>query len=310
MNYIIYDLEYNQINTENSRLSKTMKINRPWNFIFEIIQIGAIKLDENLKYVSNFKMYVKPKFLPKIDKHVLELMQVDENYIKLNGLPFNKVFKEFIHFIGEEKTTLITWSNNDLPILRSNISAWKISYSLKKHINIDLQKVVMNKHNLSKQISLKKVLDMYNISNNNCKLHDAYTDASLTKEIFKKIGIEEINEFNYDVNFRIKKKIKLKNNSLFLNEISKVPHCNICGRFIKTQGKTQFYLIRGNIQMNKICYCESCRVYLFKKYLFDTKLCKLKIQDAPVHKNNIVGLKNKMKEITRLKEIEKSQLLK
>ena len=49
MNFIIFDLEWN--NAYNYKLKRGMN---------EIIEIGAVKLDENLDVVDTFKQLIKP----------------------------------------------------------------------------------------------------------------------------------------------------------------------------------------------------------------------------------------------------------
>ena len=50
MNYIIFDLEYNQQHPDDINPSETIKL----PLLFEIIQIGAIKLTKDLKAISVF----------------------------------------------------------------------------------------------------------------------------------------------------------------------------------------------------------------------------------------------------------------
>lgn len=54
MNYIVLDLEWNQP-VSNRRIVKT-----PIRLAGEIIQIGAVKLDENLKTIDTFEVMVAP----------------------------------------------------------------------------------------------------------------------------------------------------------------------------------------------------------------------------------------------------------
>jgi len=53
MNYIVYDLELN---------SKPFKSSIP----NEIIEIGAIKLNENLQEIGMFSSFIKPKYFKKL----------------------------------------------------------------------------------------------------------------------------------------------------------------------------------------------------------------------------------------------------
>ena len=54
MKYIIFDLEFNQSSNKEEKLDELP---------FEIIQIGALKLDENLEVISIFNELVKKSLL-------------------------------------------------------------------------------------------------------------------------------------------------------------------------------------------------------------------------------------------------------
>lgn len=51
MNYIILDLEWNQCPSGKKNENKDLK--------FEIIEIGAVKVDDNRQYVSEFSSYLR-----------------------------------------------------------------------------------------------------------------------------------------------------------------------------------------------------------------------------------------------------------
>ena len=54
MNVIVMDLEWNQ----NSVGKRDRDSNKP---IFEIIEIGAVKLDENYEIIDKFSQLIKPQ---------------------------------------------------------------------------------------------------------------------------------------------------------------------------------------------------------------------------------------------------------
>jgi inhibitor of KinA sporulation pathway (predicted exonuclease) len=305
----VFDLEYNQPSPLNKRLSITMETERPKYLKFEILQIGAIKLNDNLKYVSNFKMYVKPKFMPTISKHVLEILNVKERYIKINGLYFDKVFNEFRSFIGQdEDCTFVTWSSNDLDVLRSNLDAWNIEFETSKYKHIDLQEIIMKKQGLELHPSLEKIANEYEINYN--LIHDAYADASITKQLFQKIGICESKPYNDNIIFKLNKKMKKHSNEILISETKKTPHCNNCGKFIKTNIKTNLYATRRKdaLYMKKLCYCDKCKSYLFKNYQYDFTTKTLYIKDNMIREENQLKLNRAKEKLEFIKQIENIQL--
>jgi inhibitor of KinA sporulation pathway (predicted exonuclease) len=283
-----------------------METGRPSYLKCEILQIGAIKVDENLKYVSNFKMYVRPKFLPTINKHVLEILNVKERYIKTNGLYFDRVFDVFKNFIGQDNCTFVTWSNNDIEILRSNLDAWNIEFDTSKYRHIDLQEIIMKKQQLEKRPSLEKIANEYEINYN--LLHDAYADASVTKQLFQKIGICESKPYVDNINFNLNRKIRKHYNDILISEVKKTPHCNNCGKFIKSNIMTTFYTSRSKdaLYMKKMCYCNKCELYLFKDYKYDFDTSTLYITDNIISNNN--DLNKAKEELDFIKNIENIQL--
>ena len=58
MNYIVLDFEWNQPLTEQDTITD------PFPFDSEIIEIGAVKLDENFAAVGEFKTLIRPQFYP------------------------------------------------------------------------------------------------------------------------------------------------------------------------------------------------------------------------------------------------------
>ena len=54
MNYIVFDLEFNQPS------SKEELILKPFPFYFEVVQIGAVKMDEKYEIEETIDIQVKP----------------------------------------------------------------------------------------------------------------------------------------------------------------------------------------------------------------------------------------------------------
>ena len=69
MKHIVIDLEMNKI----ARSSEARKICKS-----EIIEIGAVMLDENLQEIGNFRTYVKPEYNDKIAAEIRNLTGITE----------------------------------------------------------------------------------------------------------------------------------------------------------------------------------------------------------------------------------------
>ena len=70
MNYIVLDFEWNQPLTEQDTITD------PFPFDSEIIEIGAVKLDETFAAVGEFKTLIRPQFYPHMNGAVVRLTKI------------------------------------------------------------------------------------------------------------------------------------------------------------------------------------------------------------------------------------------
>ena len=68
--YIVLDLEWNQ------PMPGQETITQPFRFDSEIIEIGALKLNNRFEEVSEFKSLVRPVFYPAMNGHVVQLTKI------------------------------------------------------------------------------------------------------------------------------------------------------------------------------------------------------------------------------------------
>lgn len=109
---IVMDLEWNYGTTEQSApAEKSLK--------FEIIQIGAAKVDAQGKILKTFDRLVGPSVYPKMASHVEKLTGITEQ--RLSGAQkFPTVWKAFCDWSGGEQQ-IIFWGNCDGAVLLSNL---------------------------------------------------------------------------------------------------------------------------------------------------------------------------------------------
>lgn len=102
--FVIVDLEATCY--DNSRKDEIA----PLGFVNEIIEIGAVKLDENGIEIDRFESFAKPKLFPTISKFCTELTTITQEDID-NAEPLSVVLENFIDWC--DGTTLISWGNYD-----------------------------------------------------------------------------------------------------------------------------------------------------------------------------------------------------
>ena len=66
----------------------------------EIIQIGAIKVNENFKIEKKLNIYVKPVFNPVLSEYIKDLTGLRQSLIDKKGVEFKIAFKSLIKLIG------------------------------------------------------------------------------------------------------------------------------------------------------------------------------------------------------------------
>src|SRR5699024_3321457 len=93
--HIVIDLEFNQsYNTKKGDKSETVA-----ECPFEIIQIGAVKLDENLDIKDQFTVLIKPQIYPKINPIVERITGITDEILD-SCVNFEEAFRLFAKFAG------------------------------------------------------------------------------------------------------------------------------------------------------------------------------------------------------------------
>lgn len=111
MNYIVFDLEWNQCPYGKNREVKTLP--------FEIIEIGAIKLNKDREYVDRFHKIIKPVVYPKLHFRTKEIVHLDQDALEKGAL-FPDALREFLSWAGPE-SQFCTWGTIDLVELQRNM---------------------------------------------------------------------------------------------------------------------------------------------------------------------------------------------
>lgn len=108
MKYVVVDLEMNPVDRQFRDVRR--KLNE------EVIEFGAVRLDENFQQEAEFQCYVEPEYGP-IKKHITNLTGITQAMVA--GHPhYQKSFSDFVHWVGEEDTKIYSWSTSDIKQLK------------------------------------------------------------------------------------------------------------------------------------------------------------------------------------------------
>lgn len=186
MNYIVLNLEWNQ------PLSKSRMVRRPIALGGEIIQIGAVKLDENLEQIDEFDQMVKPVHYTKMNKYVKELTKITDEDLE-TGISFEEAMENFKEWCGEE-CLFLTWGSGDVSMIRDNCIVYGLDYQwLPQWVDAQLMfdDLLMME---GRQFSLDYAVYYLKIKGNNG--HNALNDAIDTAAVIRSMdeALEWISE--------------------------------------------------------------------------------------------------------------------
>lgn len=192
MNYMVFDLEFNQVFNFGKEKPRPSNPRCP----FEIIHIGAVKLDKNLNEAGTFDRLVKPRIYNRIHPYVKRITGITKQDLAA-GKPFKSVYKELTEFISDVNV-LCVWGTSDIKELLRNIEYHNLDTSLVPKKYIDVQHYTSNhlKHPKGTSISLGSAVEAFGIPAKH-KFHNAFNDAFYTAEVFKKIDVRQIKPETY-----------------------------------------------------------------------------------------------------------------
>ncbi|KUO76299.1 MAG: DNA polymerase III [Desulfosporosinus sp. BRH_c37] len=197
MSFIIFDLEFNH---DGASLQNFDRKRSPYPF--EIIQIGAIKLDLEFNTVGTFNRYVKPTFYTRINPFVTELTGITLEQL-LTEEPFPEIYKVYTTFINESDSIFCTWGMSDITELFRNVEDHQLSHRFLPKRVINLQPYVSRHFDLSQKnlLRLQHAVELLHIPITYA-FHNALHDAFYTAEIFKKLYNSSIQPKPFDPSHR------------------------------------------------------------------------------------------------------------
>ena len=111
MRYIVFDLEWNQCPSGKS--------DEVVELPFEIFEIGAVKLDDDMQRIDSFSCYVKPKVYKELHYIAKGLTHVTEELLE-DGRDFGAAVKDFLDWCSADgEYRMCTWGTSDLVELAS-----------------------------------------------------------------------------------------------------------------------------------------------------------------------------------------------
>lgn len=184
MPYIVIDLEWNQAMSSKSSVFNHL----PIHLRGEIIQIGAVKLNDDFTPGEEFQCDVRPVWFRKMHYKVKKLTGFDNDRLA-HGLPFAEAMEKFTDWCGPD-CTFMTWGYDDRGIMEQNLIIHDLEIDwLGQWINLQL---IYNRQTDGdkNQKSLETAMEHFEIEQTRTA-HDALGDAYNTALVCSKLDMAD-----------------------------------------------------------------------------------------------------------------------
>ncbi|MDO5540515.1 MAG: 3'-5' exonuclease [Eubacteriales bacterium] len=179
MNYIVFDLEWNQCPDGKAAEQPDLP--------FEILEIGAIKLNTEKKELSRFHEYVRPSVYQRLHTKTKEILHINQHILQ-DADTFPAVFERFSKWCGEDYI-FCTWGPLDLLELQRNMRYYHLPLQFPLPLKFcDIQKIfsIVFEDGKSRRC-LEYAVDFLSIPKD-ISFHEAFSDAFYTACVMKKIN--------------------------------------------------------------------------------------------------------------------------
>lgn len=178
MKYIILDMEWDSAYFPQKK-----------SFINQIIQIGAVKLNDSFDIIDTFEVTVKSSISKRVTGRFSRLTGITSDMMRA-GIPLKEAVERYNEWVGSDTVTM-TWSNSDLYSIIENEQNLLdgIKFRLEKYL--DLQSFVQNEmrilgFEITSQISLSNAAEMLKVTTEGIDFHTAKDDSLVCASLLKK----------------------------------------------------------------------------------------------------------------------------
>ena len=183
MPYIVLDLEWNQAMSAKSSVFNHL----PIHLRGEIIQIGAVKLNDDFTPGEEFQCDVSPVWFKKMHYKVKKLTGFDNDRLA-HGLPFPQALEQFLAWCGPD-CTFMTWGYDDSGIMEQNCIIHDLDIDwMGQWINLQLVYNMLTEDEDRNQKSLETAMEHFGIEQTRVA-HDALGDAYNTALVCSRLDL-------------------------------------------------------------------------------------------------------------------------
>lgn len=189
MNYIVFDLEWNQ--------NPGGKEGTVVGFPFEIIEIGAVKLNDKLEQIDSFHQLIRPQVYKKLHYKILEVTHMDMEMLKQEGRPFPEAIRDFSDWCGNfsQDVRFCTWGSMDLTELQRNMDFYYLDNPFPMpFLYYDIQKLYKLLEEGDSVLSLDQAVEAMGLQEER-PFHQALDDAYYTSKVMAHMEFDKVKEY-------------------------------------------------------------------------------------------------------------------
>ena len=184
MNLVVLDLEWNQAMSSKSEVFNHL----PIHLRGEIIEIGAVKLNDDLSLGEEFTADVKPVYFRRMHYKVKKITGFDKDRLA-HGLSFPEAMEDLRRWCGDD-VTFLTWGWDDQGIFEQNIIIHDLDWDwIAGWVNLQMIYNLQTGGDKN-QKSLAAAMEHFEIEQTRVA-HDALGDAYNTALVTTHLDMEE-----------------------------------------------------------------------------------------------------------------------
>ena len=262
--YVVLDLEW------NSAYCKWQQ-----RFLNEIIKIGAVKLDGNLKEIGRFQCFVRSRLTNRLRSRFKGLTNITNEDMR-SGLPFDEAVRRYTEWAGADTVTL-TWSNSDIYALLDNMKTLLDTDTIPfLYRYADMQKFVQQRLGITgNQISLSAAAEKMGVNFEEFAAHRALGDCLCSAELLRRTWVDggldpylvDTTDPAYYERLTFKPYVISDLNNEDVDREQMRVRCPECGNYLKRKSRWQFKsrAFRANMHCTR-CGVDYVGRVRFKKF--------------------------------------------
>lgn len=164
-------------------------LDRDWsgkNEYREIIQIGAVRVNEKHEVINRLDLIVKPRINYILSTYIKNLTGISQERLNNFGVDLLVALVRFEEFCNSDKSIFVVSNGGDDEIIRENLKLNQVKYNFSKINFFNVQPLIQNLYKKNTHISIENLGIEFGID---ARHHSALNDSETLFNIVKKLRL-------------------------------------------------------------------------------------------------------------------------